>query len=533
MESVFVGREAARRASASTDRPKDGRTRVRWGTFVYASGCLVLLAMGSGCGGSCASGADGEDRADIPDPDGDLGDRPAEADGSADEDGEGGSEGAGDGPVPPPDLSCGNGTVDPGEECDDGNRLNGDGCDWRCMIGDGASPPDLPPDPDAGHAEGDLPPTAVELGVESPSLAAVTSPGNRLPLASDGTNYATVWPHWAGTGSERRVEGTFVRFDAAGRRLDAPWTYRLAPDSGDAYLVPRADLAWNGAGYGLLWSGRAVVPPGEGPGLSFLALDVDGKPLGEPVELASSSGFAERLGIAWDGEGFGVVADMVAGPRDLSLMRIERGGTSRTGARSLYSGAPGRATGALAASAALYVTAWTDWGRGNEVRYAVAAGDGLPLGSAVMGFESIATPPDVAWSGEEFGMAWIGVEPGASRSCLILARLSDRGELRAPPRCVLEEPEAGFAEEFALAFGNETYAAAWFNYAGTNLVRMDRNGTFVEHVVFPYSDVEVVTYGAVGIAADQDGFGVLGMLSLPGMGSNPGPPVFIHFRIVR
>ncbi len=31
-------------------------------------------------------------------------------------------------------ASCGNGTVDPGEQCDDGNLLNGDGCDANCRL---------------------------------------------------------------------------------------------------------------------------------------------------------------------------------------------------------------------------------------------------------------------------------------------------------------------------------------------------------------------------------------------------------------
>jgi cysteine-rich repeat protein/YVTN family beta-propeller protein len=29
---------------------------------------------------------------------------------------------------------CGNGVIDPGEECDDGNLINGDGCDWNCTV---------------------------------------------------------------------------------------------------------------------------------------------------------------------------------------------------------------------------------------------------------------------------------------------------------------------------------------------------------------------------------------------------------------
>jgi len=295
------------------DRPKGwtmGRKAGEWAAVLLSS---LIGPVGCDCASAGLAGPDaGEASADATD----IGPEAADEDGATDV----ADDAALDTPVevvPPADIRCGNGVVDAGEECDDGNRLNGDGCDWLCRLGDGDDPPDLPPDPDAGHAEGDQPPTPVELGVESPELARAGSPGNRLPLVSDGSVYATVWPHWAAVGAERRVEGTFVRFDVAGRRLDAPWSYQLAPD-GDVYTVPRADLAWRGSGYGLVWSGRAVIPESEGPGISFLALDTDGKPLGEPVELAATPSFANRLGVAWDGEGYGVVADMVSGPGALS-----------------------------------------------------------------------------------------------------------------------------------------------------------------------------------------------------------------------
>ncbi|MCW5808294.1 MAG: hypothetical protein KIT31_38450 [Deltaproteobacteria bacterium] len=32
-----------------------------------------------------------------------------------------------------PALTCGNGTVDEGETCDDGNRVDGDGCSANCV----------------------------------------------------------------------------------------------------------------------------------------------------------------------------------------------------------------------------------------------------------------------------------------------------------------------------------------------------------------------------------------------------------------
>jgi cysteine-rich repeat protein len=34
---------------------------------------------------------------------------------------------------------CGNGVIDPGEECDDGNRVSGDGCSFECLREDGGT----------------------------------------------------------------------------------------------------------------------------------------------------------------------------------------------------------------------------------------------------------------------------------------------------------------------------------------------------------------------------------------------------------
>lgn len=42
-----------------------------------------------------------------------------------------------------PPIKCGNGVVDPGEECDDGNTTNGDGCSYNCLhetTGGGGTP---------------------------------------------------------------------------------------------------------------------------------------------------------------------------------------------------------------------------------------------------------------------------------------------------------------------------------------------------------------------------------------------------------
>jgi cysteine-rich repeat protein len=78
-------------------------------------------------------------------------DEPACGDGTVDagEDCDDGNTTNGDGcsatcenePPPPPPPACGDGTVDAGEDCDDGNTMNGDGCSATCEN----EPPPPPP----------------------------------------------------------------------------------------------------------------------------------------------------------------------------------------------------------------------------------------------------------------------------------------------------------------------------------------------------------------------------------------------------
>jgi len=79
-----------------------GRTR--------ACVAFVFLSLALGCTGEARSAGAGGDPTDRPDAD-----RPD----------------AGE-PVIPNDADCGNGTLDTGEACDDGNRVSGDGCSGVC-----------------------------------------------------------------------------------------------------------------------------------------------------------------------------------------------------------------------------------------------------------------------------------------------------------------------------------------------------------------------------------------------------------------
>ena len=65
---------------------------------------------------------------------------------------------------------CGNGVVEAGEQCDDGNRSNGDGCDAECQT-------ETPQDQD----HGDTPEEAMRITVPASVEASLFSGTDRGP----------------------------------------------------------------------------------------------------------------------------------------------------------------------------------------------------------------------------------------------------------------------------------------------------------------------------------------------------------------
>jgi cysteine-rich repeat protein len=506
---------------------------------------LLLVAWAALAGCTCetppASPVDGGDGGDaLLEIDAPAEDAHGDADGSADEqhaDDDGFADDAGEETGPPRDIRCGNGIIDPGEECDDGNRLNGDACDWSCRNGPGEDPPELPPDPTVEPANPELPPTRLDLDAENPAYYTRAGPGNRIPLVSDGRDYATVWPHRASAASDSAITGTFVRFDTAGRRRDAPWRYNLTAADLATVHIPLVDLAWSGSGYGLLWSGRAVIRPGEGPGISFLPLDIEGKPLTEPISLSRNGEYQYRLGLAWDGVGYGCLGEMFedADPPvySLGLMRVTAMGDRRDPRRHLLDGSPeGHGEGSLAASGELYVAVWAGYpGSGSAAQYGVAGPDGIWYGAATLGPigpPMAGVPPDVVWSGSEFGIAWFGPGRSPEVPALWFARLSARGELVAPPRRA--GPDDLWGGEVAVTFGHRTFAVGFFGIDSAELVRLDGNGTLVDHASSEFTGDSPLE--PVGIAADDFGFGIIGATWPLSSGESWGPPMFTWFRVV-
>jgi cysteine-rich repeat protein len=168
-----------------------------------------------------------------------------------------------DGPALPP--ACGDGRVDPGEECDDGNRLNGDECDWECRTGPG----DFDyPDPD---------PSVPPLAPAGPAVESVPAGESVCGVGADARSLALLW------GSRSYALAYVVDSPQYGfrvRTLDEGGTPHSAAWSRDEpWGAPRVLLGWIGTAFGVFWS------TGQRSPVRQVVLNEDGAELSPPGDV--------------------------------------------------------------------------------------------------------------------------------------------------------------------------------------------------------------------------------------------------------
>jgi cysteine-rich repeat protein len=473
---------------------------------------VLAVAVVVGCGGSQLAG------------DGDEPDARADGSGDASTEGSGdgladGGDGAGDVRPEVPDVpaTCGNGVLDPGEECDDGNRLNGDDCDWACHAGSGTVPPFGSEDPDVDDfASGDAlqPVDLSDIAVESVAPPLVAT------LAWGETVYATL----IGAGvtvpgdPESAPTTAFLRFGADGRRVGPAWRY-LDENSPRGYL----DLVWNGDGYGLAWCG-------PGAALWFVELDRDGKPLYPPLQPVAVDDLCDPT-IVWDGERYGLLwtllgPDQWLGGEDLRFVALGHRGVTVTEVVVVHHNPAGgiRLPDASTSGATVLVAFSDNPGRcGGATEsgcqsVATVSRDGVVVHAPVMVTAGGRAAPDTAWGDDRFGVLVDSLDSYG----LHLAMFAETGELLGAPipiRTLGLVPVTGAGTGTALAWGRGGWAVAYLNgdrMAGfepaSGVIRLDGDGGFVN--VVPAGMDGCRSGGgandrAVDMAFDGRGFGLL------------------------
>ncbi|MBI5501066.1 MAG: hypothetical protein HY907_12545 [Deltaproteobacteria bacterium] len=169
---------------------------------------------------------------------------------------------------------CGDRAIDPGEECDDGNRMNDDGCDWLCRLGDGsfAYPgPDgsVPPIESATEAMA-IGPVAGSVGDGMGPVRVAWGPG------AYGIAYATESPTFA---------MNLVAVDPEGVILGEPWS-RPVP-----FAIPDFVPVGTDTGFGLLTRLR------DDAATTLIRFDARASPIGSDVRLSTPSSGTDRAGL--------------------------------------------------------------------------------------------------------------------------------------------------------------------------------------------------------------------------------------------
>ncbi|MBI5501587.1 MAG: hypothetical protein HY907_15190 [Deltaproteobacteria bacterium] len=425
---------------------------------------------------------------------------------------------------------CGDGELNVGEECDDGNRLNGDGCDWMCRLTD--EPFEYPPpDPDAPRVEPAGPEAVVTEVEEISAFVAGRNPGSRaIWLAAASGRFAVAYNY------DQPYYGVRLRqLDRSGTGVGSPWQHETP------WGVFAQGLMAVDDGFGLL-SGSHVY------GLLRSRFRTDGTATEEFRTLRGPlavSGIADRLsGSAWS-PGRWLAASALNGAefRGWLLETFSEDGTPLADGLVVH-----EPLGACAA--------------------ALAVGGGFVVGDARGVVRLDEELRVVSWSGtvDEYQMSGV---VGLARDGYWLAWLRGQetheyplpfdlwlvatdfdGTPRFPPRRVLESvPRAivgdgsGGGSDFGLAVADGPAGAAivlWqgvvdgplFSGGPVVILTVDDWGNVITPPTRVLAEGVSTTMGWVtALAADEEGYGVVTMMQGETLGT--AVILFRYFQIVR
>jgi cysteine-rich repeat protein len=410
---------------------------------------------------------------------------------------------------------CGDGRVDSGEECDDGNRMNGDGCDWECRSGDGSFryPP---PDPTIPPIEPTTPPTPATGDEEMAFWAAASGPGGSchgIWLRAGGGRFALVYNY------SQPYFGVRLRvLDRTGATVGWPWS---------------RETPWHLLGHGLAWDGAAFVLFSGHPddGLYLSRFDTIGTVLDDFLHVRDTD-----AALGYPADTHWELTDATAAEQYLAVGEVYVAfGTGRWGLETYRPDGTALAAAQIAAPGG--VEACVQSGSTADGNFAVTDGASLAVVAPdlrVVGWSgllddnwlpaALGIGPDTLW------MVLERTEPSSTSPLLAtlwVVAMDLDGSLRFPPRQVAGPfsrpwsdsgtvPDGGYAPA-AIASGPAGAAVAWFEGRGealpdgiVNLLTVDAWGNVISPAQSVLGDGVVTPLGWVlDVAADEAGYAVI------------------------
>jgi len=233
-----------------------------------------------------------------------------------------------------------------------------------------------------------------KIGVDLPLAGAVA---DEVRLVWNGFEYAVAW---VGAASEIH----FTRVDASGVEIGNEGV--LTQSAGTAGFP---SLVWTGSEYGLVWHAEDA---GGMDQIHFARIDLTGNVIGGDVTVTSGPVNSRQPSLVWTGAEYGVAWNEGAGganAKTIYLSRLDSSGATLGSIVAVTAAPTGSRRPSLAWTGDEYGVAWRDYRHGNgEIYFARVDATGFKLGSDLRMSTDPAnsTSPSLTWSGTVFGVAW-------------------------------------------------------------------------------------------------------------------------------
>lgn len=268
-------------------------------------------------------------------------------------------------------------------------------------------------------------------------------------IAWTGTEYGVVWEDDR-TG---RSQVWFARLDPEGRKLgeDMQVTQAFALSGGTSRLV------WNGSGYGVAWTAR------PGPAIYFARLDANGARVGPDMLVTSLAFPIAASSLVWNGEGYGIAwHDTPESDLEIYFARLDAEGAKIGGNTRVTADRGASIQPVLAWTGAEYGVAWIeDRQQVSTLHFTRISAAGLPLGPGAPVTEGPGNVEGAAltWDGAGFGLGWTIHRD--EDSDVHFRHLDTTGNPEGAEVVVSDNPRGQVLT--GMAFSGDDYGFAWYD----------------------------------------------------------------------